>query len=184
MVHEAVVRYNGPGHQPKVSVLYFSDALSAADAQNFLNTLCGNLAAFLSNQYAITYEPQYRTINTVTGTLEAEANFPAAPPTFAGAIAAQPVPDAVSFLVRWQTGAIVSGRFLQGRMFVPGLAVSQLTGGNITPSVVAQMNTELAESFPGGVIDLVVWSRTHGVAYGVTSGTAWGELATQRRRRG
>lgn len=185
MVVQATIRYTGPGGGPKLSILHFKDGALPNEVAAQLSSICDNLKAFLSNQYAVTYDPTMRTLDTVTGALISESAFAVAPATYAGTAAAQPVPDAVAALVRLRTGVVVGGRFLQGRMFVPGLSVGLLTAGNITPVAVGQIGTEVAEALAiGPAGQWVVWSRKNGQVAAVNGVTAWAELATQRRRRG
>lgn len=181
---QATVVYAGPGHSPKLSILHFQDTSNVV-TQNKLISFCDNIKAFLSNQYTVTYEREIRYVDEVTGALTGAEDLPVVPLVYTGALAAQPVADATALLVRLKTGVVVGGRFLQGRVFVPGLAVTQMTGGNVTAAVVGQVATEMAEVLAvAGEGEWAVWSRKNGVAHPVVSVSAWQELATQRRRRG
>jgi hypothetical protein len=105
----------------------------------------------------------------------------------------EPVPDAVMALARLKTATIFGGRFVQGRIYLPGLDQEQIVGGNLGSSAQTAINnagTTLAASAG----NLVVWSRPlkdpddgsitrAGVQSDVTSITAWSELAVLRRRR-
>lgn len=183
MVKEIIAQYGGPGRNPKLSVWHYEDSLDNDAIKTALQTFYTSVAGTWSNQYSVQIQPTVRILNTATGALVGESGFTVAPVVINGTIAGQPVPDAVAVLFRWNTEEVVGGRFLKGRTFVPGLAVTQLTNGNLTGSVNTSLNniaTTLANDSNGPSI----WSQKHGIQHFVQTGNAWGELATQRRRRG
>jgi hypothetical protein len=99
----------------------------------------------------------------------------------------EPVADAVMALARLKTATIFSGRFVQGRIFLPGLDAGQVVGGNLNSSAQSAINTA-GTTLAASAGNLVVWSRpkpgVSGVQSDVTSIVAWSELAVLRRRRG
>ena len=183
MVKEIIAQYGGPGRNPKLSIWHFEDSVTNDAAKTALQTFYTSVAGTWSNQYSVQLQPTVREMSSVTGTLTGESGFTVAPVVINGTIAGQPVPDAVSTLFRWNTNLVVAGRFLKGRTFVPGLAVTQLTNGNLTTSVNTSLNN-IATTLANDAAAPSIWSQKHGVIGVVQTGTAWGELATQRRRRG
>ena len=111
--------------------------------------------------------------------------FNTTPRTMGGATAGDVNPFATQMLLRWRTGVFVAGRELRGRTFVPGTLEAQNTNGRPLSTALGfaqtAMDTFRTNSVPAG--DLAVWSRKHGQAALVNSGTPWDQWAILRTRR-
>lgn len=114
----------------------------------------------------------------------------------AGSSSADALPPATQTLLRLRTGAVVAGRRLQGRLFIPGPPQASV-GGALVPtsaSITAYQGAAsaliTASSGPG---PWSVWSRPvvaggtvtprEGSTAAVTSGSVWGKYAVLRSRR-
>lgn len=183
MVREVTVAYTGYGRSPKLSLFHFPDSTSSADLVDALDALITEWAAWASDTYSAQIVPVGRRLNDVDGTLVQEFAISEAGPATPGTVGAEPLPDAISMLLRWNTGEVVAGRYLKGRTFMPGIASVYLANGNLAGSTVSSV-TAAAQAFAGHVSAPSIWSRTHGVAHPISIGSCWSELATQRRRRG
>jgi hypothetical protein len=190
VVFEVITNWQGPGHSPKQSVTFFADDTTggASGAAAEMHTLVDAIKSRFSTAYTATVSGTVKTLDTATGALTAvNAGADQAPVvgTSSGSVSA----DATQFLVRFNTGAVVNGRLLKGRWFVPGVTISAENGGNVESTFLGAFNTALASalsSTPG----LVVWHRPSdsapagGSAHAVTSAQCWSEFAVLRRRRG
>lgn len=127
-----------------------------------------------------------REMDEVTGGLTGLWSEPT-PYTGNGDASGQKVADSTQALIRWQTTTIRRGRFLQGRSFLPGVAVSQLSDGNLGNGAVGTLQTS-ATLLVVGEVGLSVWGRpvqgAPGVLAPVTQASVWNELAVLRGRRG
>ena len=183
MVQQIRVNYIGPGDSPKYIILNFTDSADLAAVQPALDAFLDRLEPWWSNQYQMQAERTVRKLNTNTGALVDEVQLPSAPPTHLGTVNGQPIPDATAVLFRWNTGVVVAGRFLRGRMFASGLANTYIANGNLTASMATDI-ADAANDFCNASVGLGVWSRAHGTIHNAVSGSVWSEFATQRGRRG
>lgn len=168
------------------SVMYFD----TQHTQGQQRTAVANMwAAFAANQLSNTVHYAVRTdgreLNDTTGQLEglwSEALIH----TGQGQGTGQPVADATQVLIQWHTAAIINGRLLRGRTFVPGMGAVSLAGGNILTGAVTVMQTATQALVNAGV-GFGVWHRPVQFAGGsfapVANSTVWPELAVLRRRR-
>lgn len=96
-----------------------------------------------------------------------------------------PLPPATQGLVRLKTNFWISGRRLQGRIFIPSLANDAQTGGEpstgFKTAMAAAMNTFLPAASPAGLLG--VYSRTHHEFATVQSFSVWDQFAVLRSRR-
>lgn len=168
------------------SVMYFGPGATPAFVRLSIQEMWEALVSALSTTTTWSIDTDGRILDSATGTLLGAWTDPEVL-TGAGTDAGQPVPDASQVLMRWSTGSVVAGRFLQGRTFVPGLSNSETEGGNLgagtrTTFVNAQAGFLLALAGQFGV-----WHRPKNKAGGVfvsaTGGTTAAELAVLRRRR-
>jgi len=101
-------------------------------------------------------------------------------------LAGEAVPDASQGLMRWSTGTIIDGRFVQGRTFIPGVSTSRVSQANLNAATQSAWNAA-AVTLIAANVGLSVWHRPVGGAGGfsavVDGGTAWSEFAVLRRRR-
>lgn len=167
------------------SVMYFTgdEALPAVRAA--INAFLTSFRDRLASGVGWSVDATARVLNPLTGTLEGlETDATGQSGTGSGSGLA--VPDASQVLIKWGTGQIVNGRFLQGKTYIPGLDANLLSGGdvgNTTRGAIAGA----AQTFATGGHGLGVWHRPQGGSGGTikpaTSGTCNGELAVLRRRR-
>lgn len=151
----------------------FSDAWDAAltaRAVDFPTALTANIQAEL------------RLIDSVTGTLVGTA--PTDGNVFTGSSSGDPLPRASQALIRWSTPAIVAGRRLRGRTFLPCIIESfNTSGGKVDSSLVTAWRGVLDDFISDCQGELCVWSPTHGSVASVEVGTLWDEWAVMRSRR-
>jgi hypothetical protein len=180
---------NGGG---KVSVTYWDNTASVATQRSALHAFLSAYMGACDNSTSYTIRTTGVELSEATGALIG-AWSETSSKTDSGDQTDEPVPDAVMALARLKTATIFGGRFVQGRIYLPGLDQEQIVGGNLGSSAQTAINnagTTLAASAG----NLVVWSRPlkdpddgsitrAGVQSDVTSITAWSELAVLRRRR-
>ena len=151
----------------------FSDAWDAAlTARNvdFPTAITANIQAEL------------RLIDSVTGTLT--GTEVTTPNTVTGASSGDSLPRASQGLIRWSTPAIVAGRRLRGRTFLPCIIVSFNTvGGKVDASLIGAWQTVLDAFIADCEGELCVWSPTHGSVSSVSGASLWSEWAVMRSRR-
>ena len=135
----------------------------------------------LDNALQINTDPEVPTINAVTGAITSSV---ATTPFFNQfASTGEALPPATQLLIRWTTPTFVSGRRLRGRTFIPGCTEDSNTStGTPAAGFSTPVNAAVA-ALTGGAVALCIWSRTHGVAIPVSSGTYWSQWAILRSRR-
>lgn len=183
MVLQAIVEWTGPGATQKLNVFHYADTATGAGIKSDLEAWLNAIKPQISSQFSAKLQNVWRTYDTVTGDLTNEVAFSGGTATITGTSANQVLPDAVAGLFRWNTGVVVSGRFLKGRTFVPGLTVGLMTSGNFAGTGLTTLVTA-AQTLAGSTNHFAVWSKKHGVVHDVNSGSFWAEASTQRRRRG
>ena len=185
MPREIVTDWIGPQGSGMVSVMWFDAGIAVATQRAAVSAFLNAYDANISNTYSWTVRTAGRDLDNATGALVG-AWSDATPQTGTGAVGTAPVPDATQVLYQWHTGSIVSGRFLRGRTFLPGLTASSTTGGNISSSVVTGL-TGYGTTFLAANVGFQVWHRPQNGAGGSVAlgGTCsvWPELAVLRRRR-
>lgn len=187
-IREILVDWVGAGGVSGVSVMHFgalsnTPASQRAALSTFLTALRPSLAA--STNYRI--RPEGRELDEATGTLTGVWSEPTLYANSGTSAASGPVPNAAQILVRWATPAIINGRVLKGRTFIPGAAnTASGSSGEVVSGVVTSFTAAGAALIIADV-DLRVWSRPKpgrpGQAFTVTGVNVWSELAVQRRRR-
>lgn len=185
MVQQALVRWSVPGDGSGVSVIHYGDSATPAEISSSLSGFFTATRACLASDSSVTADPVVRQLDTATGALTGEVTIDI---TGAGAATGGSglVPNAAQGLIRWRTSGIVNGRYLRGRMYVPGLpaAAVNATGGlnGLHATRLLAMGTALGIDTP-----IHVWHRptngAGGQSFPVTAVSVWSELAVQRRRR-
>lgn len=174
---------NGAG---KVSVFHFLEASSVATQRAALATFLGAVDAYLDNSTTWTIRTAGREVLSATGALTGAWTESTAY-TGTGASAGEPAADATQVLFRWLTDHIVGSRFLQGRTFIPGIDINQLSGGNLLPATVTALTTA-GQTFIDSAVQLAVWHRpvagAGGEAWAADTCAVSSEFAVLRRRRG
>lgn len=85
------------------------------------------------------------------------------PVTGAGTASGDRLPAVVQALVTWRTGAIIGGRELKGRTFIPGIVEAQNTADGTLVSGAITVLQNAADALIADVNSaLSVWSPTHG----------------------
>jgi hypothetical protein len=169
-----------------VSVMYFSTAGTVANQRTALAAFWTAADGICAGTTTWTIDTDGRELDTASGSLTG-AWTETSVKTGAGGGAGDQSGDALQGLVRWHTGAIVNGRFLQGRNFIPGLAATAIVDGNLSAAAITIVqnaaNTFLASGEPPSVWHRPV-SGSGGALQAATSASVWAELAVLRRRRG
>ena len=97
------------------------------------------------------------------------------------------MPPATQGLIRWRTDAVVAGRRLRGRTFLPGMTEGDgNAGGAVLPALKVSMDGYLATTFipaTQAAAPLVVYGPTHFAFSEVVSGDMWEQFAVLRSRR-
>lgn len=165
-----------------INYLYFNDAAgSPEDAQSAVvnfwtianDAYRVDTVASVSNEVAV-----MDLSGSITGVLTAGDNV-----NINGTDDSDPLPPATQCLVRLRTGVFVAGREVRGRIFIPSGGEALSVGGKPGGGRLTELQTAV-----GGLVGdinstLVVFSRTHGVAPPVSSGSVWNQFAVLRSRR-
>jgi hypothetical protein len=174
---------NGAG---KVSVFHFIEASSVASQRAALATFLGAVDAYLDNSTTWTIRTAGREVLSATGALTGAWTESTAY-TGTGASSGEPAADATQVLFRWLTDHIVGSRFLQGRTFIPGIEINQLSGGNLLAATRTALTTA-GQTLIDSSVQLAVWHRpvngAGGEAWAADTCAVSSEFAVLRRRRG
>jgi len=166
--------------------MYFGLEGVVADQRDAVGTLLTAMSAGLDSNVQWTVQTAGRELDDATGGLTG-AWAESTAQTGVGLVAGNCVPDASQVLLRWKTTAIVNRRFVQGRTFIPGLSVLNVTEGNVAPAAVEDFS-DAADALIDDVVLFGVWHRPSGADPGqfivAEDGECWAELAVLRRRRG
>lgn len=185
MVQEVTLRWTAAGGAGGVTVLHAWDSATASDIVTSLGAFITAVRPALATSTSVAIDPVARTKNTVTGTLEGLTTL-TVPAPVVGTGGATAVPNLAQGLIRLRTEQVVNGRFLQGRIFVPGMGSStQNAQGEVNTAgtnALAAAGAALVDS-----LQWVIWHRPVGGSGGsysfMSSASAWNEYASQRRRR-
>jgi hypothetical protein len=162
-----------------MSTLYFGTASPAADAVSAVGTFWGTLDNLMYNQVDWATVAEVEEIGVGGELLGLESTTPE---TGTGSLAGDPLPWSTQGLIRWRTGAIIAGRELRGRTFVPG-AMEAASDGNPTATFQANMQSAADALITDVNSELVIWSRTHGETRLVAVAGVWNQWSVQRSRR-
>lgn len=177
--------WNGVAGAPFYSNHYWTSdgtpetAQACVDAvDTFWSALTGNIVLALNYEV----EGLVAEISDSTGDLVGaiDVNSQAGAGTFDG----DQIPRQIQALVKWSTGVVVSGRFLKGRTFIPGLGETlNAAGGRPTSSIITLVTAAALSLIGDNDPELRIWSRTHGVSHPATGAVMWDQWATLRSRR-
>lgn len=185
-LHEVITEWSGVGKSPKLSIMYWNTTTTLTDARAGTDSLWVALAGYISGELTWNIRTEARTLDEASGTLTG-LQVDTTSRTGVGGSPNPPLADATQALIRWRTGLIVNGRFLQGRQFIPGVGTGNAVGGNVRAAMLTAWNDALT-TFVTGAADFGVWHRPVAGAGGqfaqAVSGNVWEEFAVQRRRRG
>jgi hypothetical protein len=186
MPREILVDWETASGSGKVSVFHFLEATDVASQRAALATFLGAVDATMDNSVNWSIRTAGREMVAASGALTAAWVEPTAY-TGTGGISTEPMADATQALVRWITDHIVGSRFLQGRTFLPGIAVGGTAGGDLGGSTRTAIQSA-ADTLVAAAVQLCVWHRpvagAGGVAWAVESAIVNTEFAVLRRRRG
>lgn len=154
------VVYTGLEGMPAVNGLYFAgDNQTAADeAAAAVSGWITDLQPVFSTSVSVDVSNTATQINEATGTI---VDFHAVDgATIQGTSTADPLPIGTSAIFRFRTNAVVRGRRLQGRVFLPGMTESMVpAGGVLDAGGIAGLILTAAENLGGPSGVHVVWSR-------------------------
>lgn len=186
MPREIVVDWTTASGGGKNSVFMFGTVSTAADQRIALRNFLQSVDNLLTPANTWSIRQTGREVDPATGTLTGTWTDGTSY-TGAGAVAGEPVPDASQILIRWSTGHIVGGRFLQGRTFIPGCVVGNIDDGNLSSAAVT-VAANAANQLILDAAQMGVWHRptsgSGGVWWAADEASCWNELAVLRRRRG
>lgn len=184
-LREILVRMTTPAGGNRLMVTYWDTIHPVANQMTALRNLFNGQVSQFNNTCTYFVVPNGREVNPTTGQLIG-AWTSATLPIVTGTNSGQAVPDTSQLLIRWTTGIVVNGRFVQGRSYIPGLTVGAISGGNVLPATGTSWDTALA-TFVGANLGFSIWHRpvngAGGQAVPVTAGQTWNEWAVLRRRR-
>lgn len=179
------IRAQAAGHTggPWMGTWFFDSAAGTElQAATAVRTFLAAIAAQFRNSITWTFDPVVDTLSEAGALLSSTAISP--PATVTGSGTGDMLPAATQGRVIWQTGAIVNGRRLVGRTFIPGMiAGTQTATGAVQPATISAVNTAANALATAANCDMVVWSRAHDTAVGITSGAMDSEFSVLRSRR-
>jgi hypothetical protein len=119
----------------------------------------------------------------LSGTLEASDSV-TPPSVVTGTGTGDCLPVASQGCIKWQTGAIIGGRRLVGKTFIPGMiAGTQTHQGNVQPATITAVGTACAALISDANSQLVVWSRASSGSATAVSGALLSRFSVLRTRR-
>lgn len=172
----------GIGGTPFLSTFYFdgSSQEAADDAASAVSTFLGAVDAQIDSGLTWSLVREVPVINASTG--QPSSLYVVAAATGTGAVSGNQVPFASQAIVRWRTGVFVNGREIRGRTFLPGLQGGS-ADGVLSSAQISAIDTAASALIADSNSELQVWSREHGQAADVISGTAWNQFGVLRSRR-
>lgn len=185
MVKQVTLNWEAAGGAGGQTAMFFEDLTTPAAVATQVSAFLAAMDQVWANTTRCTPAPDIRIYNSNTGGLIGIAAFPS-PTTITGTGGATAVPNAAQGLIRLRTDLVVGSRFLQGRIYVPGLAQSTQTAtGELNAGAIAALQAAGQVLVDGD--SYVVWHRPVNGAGGQqsfpVSASAWNEYAVQRRRR-
>jgi hypothetical protein len=170
---------NGPG----LSTFYFTgtDQTAADNAALAVRAFMNSLEATYPSYGTWELQPTVAKIDTSNGDLI--GLFAVTTESGVGSNASEQLPIQTQGLLEMHTGQIVFGRELRGRLFVPGPTETESTNGAPTSTYRTALESAANTLRTDPNSEWLVWSRTHGIAYPVTTAVCWTKWAVQRGRR-
>lgn len=166
-----------------ISTHYFTQAGGTAQqAVTALETMWAAIDALMFGDTSWATDPEVQEIESTTG-LIVGVDFPSVGGGTGGS-GTSPLPAANQGLIQWRTGAVVNGRQLRGRTFVPGLTIGDVTvGGNMQAGSQGTIDAAATALMTNASSELVVYSRKHKVHALVTDVTVAPKFSVLRGRR-
>lgn len=103
--------------------------------------------------------------------------------SIAGTDDSDALPPQTQSLVRWRTGAFSNGREVRGRTFIPSAGEAYSVAGKPGGARLTELINAADALVNDAESQLLVWSRTHQVAFPVISSSVWDKFAVLRSRR-
>ena len=185
-MREVIVDWTIPGNGGGLNVLYFDDNHPVAEQRDALGLALETMEPRLSTLASWVIRTEGRQLDPATGTLIgswSDFRTIGGQGTGAGTV----VSNASQVLLKWGTVAIVDGRLVRGRTYIPGLDPINVFQGNLSQAAQASFQAATATLLAGAGSGLVVWHRPNakgpGSAHPVSGTSVWSEIAVQRRRR-
>ena len=183
-IREVILTWTFENGRESKTVLYFSPWTVGSSPIPGLRTIFDGLKNSFGSVTRVRFPSAGNVIDDATGELVG-AWTEAAVADVAGTNASQPVQNASMLLMRWNTAAIVNGRRIKGRAFLPGVSAACSNGGQV--DIVTVNNFKTAFANIGSSLGLRVWHRPNakgpGSSHVVTGVDVWNEWATWRPRR-
>jgi hypothetical protein len=173
--------WSGIGGTPYLSTFFFagSDETAASAASTAVIDFWNDAIGYVSPSLTVVTLDEIDVIDEATGDLLAVLNIPGS--SAGGDASGDILPHETQGLIRINTGYIVGGRKIHGRLFLPGPCEEHNDGGY--PSAAYKLNWANSVSdhlLPGA---WGVWSRKNGAFYGASGATVWANWAGLRSRR-
>lgn len=185
-IREIITEWTTPSGSDFVTVMYFAGAEDQVTQRAALAAMWADYGTSLSDLWTWFIRNDMRLLNEATGALVG-ASTDSTAHTDTGDSANEALPEASQLLVRWQTGVIINGRFLQGRTFVPGFIVQASADGEVNPSFIGAYTTT-AQDLIDADVGFGIWHRPSAGSGGsfhlATAASVWNEFAVLRGRRG
>jgi hypothetical protein len=187
MVREIVTDWTTNAGSGFVTVTFWDHGFAVASQRSAWAAFLGSVDALLAGAASWTIRTDGRDLEDASGALLAAWSDSTPFTGSGGATGTSSGADAAQALVRWQTGVVVGGRFLQGRTFLPAVGSASIVSGNLTSASQTTIGNAAATLIGTGT-GFGVWHRPVLGAGGdfveASGGSAWSELAVLRRRRG
>lgn len=181
-----ITEWTGPGHSPKLTIMHARADVPINPQLTTLYNLWNGFRARLSAQFGFLIPYDVEIFDDATGQLVGQETASGSN-AGVGSTAAAPVPDSSQILIRWRTGAIVNGRRVHGRSFVPGCGLDSMSNGNLASSAETALQG-FTNTFVNAQTGFTIWHRptagADGLQADILTSDVWNEFAVQRRRRG
>lgn len=182
---------NGAGG---TTVLNFLGTIPVEDQRSAIGDALTSIRPSLHVNTTWTVATEGREFDDVTGTLTG-AWVDAGAFSLSGTAAGSAVSNPSQILVRLNSGVISDGRFIKGRVFIPGGIASESNTGQVPATQVANISAAFQDL--ADTAGLGVWRRPRaanpgatppvsaraGVLVAVTEASVWEEYAVLRQRR-
>lgn len=179
---------------PGLSTFHFlASAGSGQEAQNAVDAFWASIDGWISS--TITATPMNEVVAFEDTTGEAVSFTPSNGIGNTGDAVGTPLPPATQGMIKWPTGAVVGGRRLQGRTFIPGPTEDHSEGSGVPNAAYVAALATAGDALLNGVNSTpVVWSRPKidpetgavirpGSYAEITDAVGWTKWAVLRGRR-
>lgn len=174
--------FTGVQGSPWVNTAYFDQSTGTpGDAVTAVATFWGVVDGLIDNEVDWATQSDVETVDEDTGNVTAVTQV--TPQTGTGAVSGDALPFATQALIKWRTGLYIGGREVRGRWFIPGLTETACDNGRLSSAAAATIQGAVNGYVASVGVDPVIWSRVHGVAPNIDTGTVWTEFAVLRSRR-